>query len=259
MITQTTKDYLVRLLKKEERRDGRKLDAFRKLVIEKNVGENAEGSARVKIGNTEVIVGIKMQVGEPYSDKPDEGVMITMCEFLPMASSSFEAGPPGEDEIELGRVIDRGIREGKVIDTKKLVIVPGEKVWTVFVDIYVVNDDGNLYDAAAIAAMAALTVTKIPKLDENYEIIEGEYEGKLPLNHTVISLTAYKADDIIFLDPTHQEESIMDSRLTVGIREDGKIVSLQKGMEGSWTEDEIIKSIEMLQKKAKTFIKQVVK
>ncbi|NPA38647.1 MAG: exosome complex protein Rrp42 [Candidatus Nanohaloarchaeota archaeon] len=258
-MTQTTKDYLVRLLKREARRDGRKLSEWRKVVIEKGIGENAEGSARVKLGDTEVIVGIKMQVGEPYPDKPDEGVMITMCEFLPMASSSFEAGPPGEDEIELGRVIDRGIREGKVIDTKKLVIVPGEKVWTVFMDIYVVNDDGNLYDAAALAAMAALTTAKIPKLDENYEIIEGEYEGKLPLNHAVVSLTAYKAGDVIFYDPTHQEESIIDSRLTVGVRDDGKIVSLQKGMEGSWTEEEVLKNIEFIQKKAQTFIKKVMK
>lgn len=249
MITQTTQDYVVKKVKENERVDGRKLDEYREIKIEYGVSENAEGSAKVSIGKTEVIVGIKMAPGEPYSDKPDEGVIITSCEFLPVAAPEYEPGPPKENEIELGRVIDRGIREGKIIDMKQLAIVPEEKVWTIFMDIYVLNDDGNLFDAAAIASMAALNNTMMPKLDENYELTE-EKDKLLPLTGSVISLTAYKIRDKIILDPTHTEEAVVDARLTVGVRNDGKIVSLQKGMKGAWKQDEIINVLELLRRKS---------
>ncbi len=254
MITHTAMEFIKKKLCEGERLDDRKLKEYREIVIERGVGENAEGSARVKIGQTEVIAGIKMQVGEPFKDTPNEGILITSAEFMPFSSSEVEPGPPTVDEIELGRVIDRGIREGKVIDLEKLCIVEGEKVWTIFVDIYLVNDDGNMYDASSLAVMNALMDVKIPKLDENYEIIEGEFNGKLPIRHKVVSLTAYKVGNVIFYDPNAKEEEVVDARLTAGIRDDGKIVSLQKGMEGSFKYDEIIPTLRELKERGLEFI-----
>ena len=134
-------DYILKLLEKNERLDGRKLDEFRKITIEKNPIERAEGSAKVKIGKTEAIVGIKMEFGTPYPDSPDSGVLRTDAEFTPMAHPTFSAGPPGEDATETARVIDRGIRESETIDIEKLCIEKGEKVWTVYVDFYPINHD----------------------------------------------------------------------------------------------------------------------
>ena len=93
--------------------------------IETNCVNKAEGSARVKIGNTQVIVGIKMDLGEPFPDTPDCGVLSTAAELIPLASPDFEAGPPQRDAIELARVVDRGVRESEVVDIHKLVITPG--------------------------------------------------------------------------------------------------------------------------------------
>ena len=61
-------DYIKSLVEKGKRIDGRKLDEFRKIIIENNVSKNSAGSARCKIGDTEVIVGIKFDIGEPYPD-----------------------------------------------------------------------------------------------------------------------------------------------------------------------------------------------
>lgn len=239
MITQTALEFIKRRIISGERLDDRRLDEYRKIKIERGTNVNAEGSASVKIGETHVIAGVKMQVGEPFKDTPDEGILITSAEFLPTSSSDIEPGPPGVDEIEVGRVIDRGIREGKVIDLKKLCLVEGEKVWIIFLDLYLINNAGNIYDAMALAAMSALLDAKIPKLDENYEIIEKEYEGKLPIQHKVLSLTAYKVGKVIFYDPNDKEEDVIEARLTVGVRDDGKIVSLQKSLDGSFTIKEI--------------------
>ena len=87
------KDYLSKLAEQGKRADGRKFDEYRKIQIETNVVSKAEGSAKVKIGNTQVLTGIKMDVGEPYPDSPDSGVLTTAAELVPLASPDFEAGP----------------------------------------------------------------------------------------------------------------------------------------------------------------------
>ena len=99
-----------------KRFDGRKPEEFRKIEIETDISNKAEGSARVKMGKTEVIVGIKMNVTEPYPDSPDKGNLIVSAELLPLSSPRFESGPPKFPAIELGRLTDRAIRESKFID-----------------------------------------------------------------------------------------------------------------------------------------------
>ena len=168
------RDYLAKLAENGKRADGRRFDEFRNIEIETGVISNAEGSARVKIGNTQVIAGIKMDIGEPYPDTPDQGAMATAAELIPLASPDFEAGPPRANAIELARVVDRGIRESNLIEIEKLCVEPGEKVWIVFIDIHILDFDGNLFDAASLAALAALLTTNVPaerlELGEDYPL-----------------------------------------------------------------------------------------
>jgi len=156
-------NYIKKLITENKRLDGRAFDKFRDVIVEKGVVKTAEGSARVKIGDTEVLAGVKLRVMEPYPDSPNEGSMMVDLEFIPLANPKFETGPPREGAIEMSRVIDRGIRESKTIDTEKLCIKEKEAVWCVNIDIHAVNDDGNLLDAGALAALAALEEAKLLK------------------------------------------------------------------------------------------------
>src|SRR3989338_11595432 len=163
-----TKEHLIELFGKGFRLDGRKFDEYRKIEVEYGISsKSAEGSARVKIGKTEVVAGVKMGVGEPYPDNPSEGTIVVNMELLPLSSPEFESGPPRIESIELSRVVDRAIREGKALNFKKLCIREGELMWMVLIDIYPVNDDGNLFDAASLAALAALKDAKFPKLEND--------------------------------------------------------------------------------------------
>ncbi|RLF38033.1 MAG: RNA-binding protein, partial [Thermoplasmata archaeon] len=94
------RDYIYRLAEQNKRVDGRDFNEYRKISIETNLIRKAEGSARVKLGNTQVLVGVKLEVGEPYPDSPDKGVLTTSAELIPLASPDFEAGPPDKDAIE---------------------------------------------------------------------------------------------------------------------------------------------------------------
>ncbi|MEJ2268024.1 MAG: exosome complex protein Rrp42 [Nanoarchaeota archaeon] len=227
MTGERIKEYLL----EGKRFDNRKLDEFRDLKIETGVSKNAEGSARVKLGKTEVVVGVKMNVSEPYPDSPDKGNLMVTAELLPLSSPRFENGPPRFPAIELGRIIDRGIRESKFVEFEKLCIKEGEKVWTVFIDIYSINDDGNLLDAAGIGAIAALKSAKIPKYDEKEEkVLFGEWtDKKIPLKKEIpISLTIHKIGKSLIVDPTREEEDISEARVTIG-SSNGIISSMQKG------------------------------
>jgi len=248
------RDFLENLAKNGKRADGRKFDEFRNIEIETGVISKAEGSARVKIGNTQVIAGIKMDIGEPYPDSPDSGVMTTAAELIPLASPDFEAGPPRENAIELARVVDRGIRESELIEVDKLCIEPGEKVWLVFIDIHIIDFDGNLFDAASIASLAALLTTNVPaerlELGENYP---------LPLKEPPVSCTSVKFNDVILIDPSLDEEEIAEARLTVATDKNGDIRAMQKGLNGSFTTDEVKKVIKASIDNGKKILEQLYK
>jgi len=242
--------YALELILKGKRIDGRKFDEFRKIEINKGVIKKAEGSAEVKIGDTEVIAGVKMNLGEPYADSPNEGILIVNSEFTPLASPDFESGPPGEDAVELSRVVDRGIRESHAIDVEKLVITAGEKVWTNFIDIHMINHQGNLLDAAALAAVVAILNAKVPKLDGE-TILRGDYERDFPVSHIPITITVGKVGDNFLVDPSLQEEKVLDSKLSIAIREDNTICALQKqGIKGLKFED-ITQMVKIARTKAK--------
>src|SRR5579875_3736325 len=80
---------------------------------------------------------IEIQIGNPFPDTPDEGILTVNADVLPLASPYEEPGPPDEDTIELSRVVDRGIRESHMLDMESLAIVKGKKVYAVFVDVTV--------------------------------------------------------------------------------------------------------------------------
>lgn len=247
-------------LREGKRFDNRKPDEFREISIETGVSKNAEGSAKVKIGKTEVLVGVKMSVGEPYADSPDRGNLMVSAELLPLSSPRFENGPPKFPVIELGRVIDRGIRESKFINFEKLCIKKGEKVWTVMIDIYSINDDGNLLDAAGIGAISALKDAKIPKYDEKEEkVIYSERKGNLALAKELpIAITAHRIGENLIIDPTREEEDISEARFTMA-SSNGIISSIQKGESGSLTMEELNKILDLIIKVEKDISKKIEK
>ncbi len=239
-LSDVKRGHISSLLSRGTRADGRRFDEFRTITVETGIAESAEGSARLRLGNTEVAVGIKMSVGEPFQDTPDKGVLTTNVELIPMASENFETGPPSPAAIELSRVVDRGIRESQMIDLGGLCIKPGEEVWVTYIDVYPLDYDGNLLDAASIGTVAALKHTTVPAK----RLGKGD-DFPLKLRSLPVSCTTVKIGDKLLLDPTREEEEVSSARLTVATDENGDIRAMQKGGTGHFTHDEIRKAIAM--------------
>ncbi len=249
------------IVSRENRIDNRHFDEYRAITVEKDFIKQAEGSCRVRIGNTEVVVGVKMNVGEPFPDTPDEGVLMVAAELLTLASPEFESGPPGENAIELARVVDRTIRESKAIDFKKLCIKAEEKVWMIYIDIDVLDYDGNLFDAACLAAVSALSSARIPELDEKER---PAYDKKgtqpLPMSGIPISTTFVKIGGRILADPNLAETEALDARVTIGtvnVDDEIRFCAMQKGGAVGITTDEIAKILDLAERKGEELRRKV--
>ncbi|WP_456367371.1 exosome complex protein Rrp42 [Thermococcus sp.] len=254
------RDHIIELLREGKRIDGRSFEEYRDLEVKVNVIEKAEGSAWVRLGDTQVLVGVKVELGEPFPDLPDRGVITTNVELVPLASPTFEPGPPDENAIELARVVDRGIRESQAVDLEKLAIVPGKLVRVVFIDVHVLDHGGNLLDASGIGAIAALLSTKLPKVVYNEETGEveilDEYEP-LPVNHVPIPVTFAKIGTSMVVDPNLDEERVMDGRLTITTDETGHISSVQKGEAGAFKLEEVMYAVEVALEKGREIREKV--
>ena len=246
-------EFIKRMIQDNKREDNRTNTDYRDIEVEVNKIPQANGSARVKLGDTEVIAGVKLAVGTPYPDTPNQGMFMVNMELSPLASPNFETGPPRESAIEISRVVDRAIRESETIDFEKLSIVSGEKAWMVNIDIQPINDGGNLFDTAVIAAVIALKNAKFPEYDKKTEQVKHETRTKkgITLRNLPIMVTQVKIGDKLVVDPNSKEETIMETRIHIATLENGDICAMQKGLEASLTEEQINEAIDVAIAKGK--------
>ena len=232
-------------ISKGKRLDGRNLDDIRPLEIELDIIKKANGSAKVKLGNSEVIAGVKIETGEPFEGLENKGALIVSAEVLPTASPYIEPGPPDEETVELARVVDRGIRESEMIDLDKLVLVPGKIVYTIFVDCSIINADGNLFDATSYAVVSALASSKIPvfEMQDGKVVHTGNIQDP-PVTTIPVSITAIRIGEAVILDPTSEEEACMNARITIATNSNGDYTAIQKGSTGAFTVGQIKKAAE---------------
>lgn len=227
-------------ISKGKRLDGRDLDQIRPIEIEVGLIKKANGSARVKLGNTEVVAGVKVETGEPFEGLENKGALILSAEVLPTASPYIEPGPPDEETVELARVVDRGIRESEMLDLTKLVLISGEIVYVIFVDCSVINADGNLFDATSYAVVSALLDSKLPVFEiRDRKVVDTGEKQNPPITTLPVSITAVRIGDSIILDPTAEEEACMDSRITITTNSDHNFAAIQKGSTGAFTVEQL--------------------
>lgn len=235
---------LERLAAENQRIDGRGQWDSRDVSLEIDCLYNAEGSAKVVWGDTIIYAGVKFEIRTPWPDRPTQGSLMCGAELRPVAHRKYEPGPPSPQSIELGRVVDRGIRESGCIDMEKLCIVPGEKVWGVMIDIHVLSDGGNIFDAAGLAAIAALRTAVVPA--ERFDVGE---DHRLKVNGSPIMASFTRAGGRFVYDPSEEEELGGDERIHITLGDEGHLHSLQKGLRGVFTPSEFAEILAVAEQK----------
>lgn len=239
VIAEIKRDQIRMLAEHGKREDGRGLTDLRNIYVESGIIGTAEGSARVQLGKTELIVGIKMAPGAPYPDHPEEGTLKTGLEMKPMAHPDLGSGAPKPETVEHARVIDRGIRESGTIDFRALCIEPGKEVWNINMDIQAIDYNGNVIDAATIGCVVALKDTIVPA--NRFGLGE---DHPLPVKNWPVSVSFVKVGDCLLVDPTAAEESVAEARLTVSTDLSGDIRAMQKSLSGAFLYEQITLAID---------------
>lgn len=89
-ISDGEKCFISKCVSLDSRIDGRRSLQFRPIHIQRNVVSQATGSSRVRLGNTEVYVGIKVEIGEPNKEHPDCGKIEFFVDYVPCGAQTIE-------------------------------------------------------------------------------------------------------------------------------------------------------------------------
>ena len=84
------RQYIAASTAKGCRLDGRGTEAFRRVAAQLDVVPQATGSARVRLGKTDVFVGIKVELGQPAVDAPDCGRIEFFVDYAPCGTPDVE-------------------------------------------------------------------------------------------------------------------------------------------------------------------------
>lgn len=192
------------------------------------------GSVEVTLGRTRVLACVMCQVIEPKPHRPAEGVLYFNVELSPMASPSFEAGRQTSLSVEVNRILEKCQKEARAVDTESLCIIAGQKVWEIRVDIHVLDHCGNIIDCAAIASITALKHFRRPDvtvIGEEATIHSLSERDPVPLSvhHMPVcfSFAFFWDGEYVLVDPSLEEEQVMEGKLVVGMNVHKEICVLQ--------------------------------
>ncbi|KTF96570.1 hypothetical protein cypCar_00035191 [Cyprinus carpio] len=174
--------FLLKAVEEKKRLDGRQTYDYRNIKI--TFGTDY-GCCIVELGRTRVLCQVSCELVPPKDSRPTEGIMFFNLELSPMASPAFEPNRQSELLVMLNRQLERCLRNSKCIDTESLCVVSGEKVWQIRVDVHVLNHDGNLMDAASIAAISALSHFRRPDVaiqGRDITVFSPEERDPIPLS-----------------------------------------------------------------------------
>lgn len=226
------------------RSDGRERFDFRCMSLQVGVITGCNGSARLQMSNSDILVGVKVDLGEPNPDFPDAGIVQFSVECCPGAAPEFEGRGTEELNLELERCLESVLAHSGAINLKSLCVLPGQQCWIVYVDVLVLDSAGNLFDTISIATRAALHNTKLPKftLSGTDEDGEGEIEIEisddvedgvaLDVSNMPICVSLTKIGAWFVADTTIEEELCAEARLTFGVNDKGFVFTLNKGGSG---------------------------
>ncbi|TYK02487.1 exosome complex component RRP43 isoform X1 [Cucumis melo var. makuwa] len=139
------------------RPDGRALGKARDTTIALGPVSSANGSALAKIGSTTMLAAIKMEVMTPSVESPDEGCIALDFHMPPVCSPIVRPGRPAEAAPVISKQLSDTISSSGMIDLRELSLVKGKAAWMAYLDIYCLDADGSLFDAALLSAAAAFS------------------------------------------------------------------------------------------------------
>ncbi|KAK1342296.1 hypothetical protein QTO34_015052 [Cnephaeus nilssonii] len=223
--------FLLRAIEERKRLDGRQTYDYRNIRI--SFGTDY-GCCVVELGKTRVLGQVSCELVSPKLNRATEGILFFNLELSQMAAPAFEPGRQSDLLVKLNRLLERCLRNSKCIDTESLCVVAGEKVWQIRVDLHLLNHDGNIIDAASIAAIVALCHFRRPDVSvqgDEVTLYTPEERDPVPLSiHHMpicVSFAFFQQGTFLLVDPSEREERVMDGLLVIAVNKHREICTIQ--------------------------------
>ncbi|XP_035891465.1 exosome complex component rrp45 [Anopheles stephensi] len=261
ILTNNEKSFVQKAILESIRIDGRTLEEFRKLRI----CFGAEwGLVHVILGETRVLARVTCDVVEPKATRPNEGMLFVNVELGPMAAPHFDGGRQSDECVQLNRILERALKDSGCVDLESLCLVSEEKVWTLRVDVTVLNHEGNAIDCCAIAALTALAHFKRPDITVDGEnVIVHTMEEKEPIKVTLfhypicVSYAIFNQGKIAVADPTYLEERVAEAKMVFGINSYGELCGLHLGGTTLTSSDLLLRTSMKASKRARLVVEKI--
>ncbi|CAH0519463.1 unnamed protein product [Peronospora belbahrii] len=226
-------DYMRKCLVNQVRTDARMIEALRPVQLQTNIVQTAASSSLVKLGKTSVVTAIKLAVGTPAVKTPDQGEIAIQVHLSPLCSNRFTLGRPSEEAQSIGSQLTRIILGSRVVEMESLSIVNGQSAWKLVIDVYCINHDGNVLDAALVSIMAALRTLKLPvtsinEADNVVSIVPNGDATPLRVEHCAYATSFAVVDDTVLIDPTSDEEDLASAVFSLSYSPEGHLCGIYK-------------------------------
>ncbi|XP_043228118.1 exosome complex exonuclease RRP42-like isoform X2 [Amphibalanus amphitrite] len=238
----------------DHRTDGRRRRDYRPMELETGLVTHAAGSARLRLATTDVLVGVKAEVGEPLPERPRAGRLQFSVDCSANASPEFE-GRGGEALAgSIASCLTRAYASPSALDLRPLSIVPARQCWILYVDILILECGGNLYDAVSCAVKAALFNARVPELDVSsadsgrvdVELSDDPFKLlRLDVENAPCLVTLLLVDSECIVDPTQEEEACSKASLVTAVTAGGLVTAVTKAGRGSFHPTTVASALEM--------------
>ncbi len=165
------------MTKKEiKRKDGRKIDEVRPLIIEAGVIPNADGSAYIEMGRNKIMAGVygPREMHPKRLSKPHKGVLRVRYHMAPFSVDPRRSPAPSRRDREISQVMIDALEPALFLERYPRSVI----------DVYVeiIQADGGTRCAGINAAAVALVDAGIPMKDLVAGCAAGKMEGQIVLD-----------------------------------------------------------------------------
>ncbi|CAG9581218.1 unnamed protein product [Danaus chrysippus] len=226
LLSPSEKVYILHGIEDDFRSDGRSNIDYRPMELETDVVSHASGSARLRLANTDILVGVKTEIDVPKPDKPNQGKIDFFVDCSANATPEFEGRGGEQLANNISNLMQRAYHSEQAFDLKQLSIFEGKQCWKLYVDILILECGGNLCDAVSLAVKAALFNTRIPFVkaalldggNVDLQLSDDPYDSKLlEVGTAPLLVTLCKIGEKCVVDPSAEEESCSVISLVVGV------------------------------------------
>jgi exosome complex component RRP42 len=261
LLSSSEREYISEGIDQDIRADGRRRVDFRPFEVELNSIPQAIGSARLKLGQTDVLVGIKADIGRPSMEAPNKGTVNCAVDCSAGVGFELEERQHSERNAELSSVLASILCDSGSLNLEELAIVSGKHCWVLYIDVLVLDFDGNVVDAMILAVRAALGCTRLPSVSieegETTEVVlssEPQNSKSLSIENLPVSVTLCQMEKSYIADPSVSEEICSSAAMIIAVQKSGRIAFTRKMASGSLDPSVIMDMVQTAQRIASEMI-----